>query len=236
MIAAIINAIGIAMGGTLGALFRGKISDRFTNTLMAAMGLVIVGLGVQGAVGSNNTLCVVVSMALGAIIGELLHIDRFLDGVGDKIMDLFKGKKFADGQFSEGLITASVLFTTGAMAILGSIEAGINNNYGILLTKTVIDTVVAVTMASAMGVGVVFSLVPVLIWEGLLTLLAGVVSPVLGAEVITELSAVGGVVFIGMGINMTGITDRKINVSNLVPALVIPIIYMPFSAWLGGLF
>ncbi len=236
MIAAIINAIGIAMGGTLGALFRGKISDRFTNTLMAAMGLVIVGLGVQGAVGSNNTLCVVVSMALGAIIGELLHIDRFLDGVGDKIMDLFKGKKFADGQFSEGLITASVLFTTGAMAILGSIEAGINNNYGILLTKTVIDTIVAVTMASAMGVGVVFSLVPVLIWEGLLTLLAGVVSPVLGAEVITELSAVGGVVFIGMGINMTGITDRKINVSNLVPALVIPIIYMPFSAWLGGLF
>lgn len=236
MIAAIINAIGIAMGGTLGTLFRGKISDRFTNTLMAAMGLVIVGLGVQGAVGSNNTLCVVVSMALGAIIGELLHIDRFLDGVGDKIMDLFKGKKFADGLFSEGLITASVLFTTGAMAILGSIEAGINNNYGILLTKTVIDTVVAVTMASAMGVGVVFSLVPVLIWEGLLTLLAGVVSPVLGAEVITELSAVGGVVFIGMGINMTGITDRKINVSNLVPALVIPIIYMPFSAWLGGLF
>ena len=124
---------------------------------------------------------------------------------------------------------------TGAMAILGSIEAGVNNNYSILITKTVIDTVVAVTMASAMGVGVVFSFAPVLIWEGLLTLLAGVVSPVLGAEVITELSAVGGVVFIGMGVNMTGITDRKINISNLIPALIIPIIYMPFSAWLGGL-
>lgn len=157
MIAAIINAVGIAIGGTLGTLFRGRISDRFTNTLMAAMGLVIVGLGVQGAVGSNNTLCVVVSLALGAMIGELLHIDRFLDGVGDRIMNLFKGKKFADGQFSEGLITASVLFVTGAMAILGSIEAGINGNYSILITKTVIDTVVAVTMASAMGVGVVFS-------------------------------------------------------------------------------
>ena len=91
-------------------------------------------------------------------------------------------------------------------------------------------------MASAMGVGVVFSFAPVLIWEGLLTLLAGVVSPILGTEVITELSAVGGVVFIGMGINMTGITDRKINISNLIPALIIPIIYMPFSAWIGGLF
>lgn len=236
MIAAIINAIGIAIGGTLGTLFRGRISDRFTNTLMAAMGLVIVGLGVQGAVGSDNTLCVVVSLALGAIIGEFLHIDRFLDGVGDKVMNLFKGKKFADGQFSEGFINASVLFVTGAMAILGSIEAGVNNNYSILITKTVIDTVVAVTMSSALGVGVVFSFAPVLIWEGLLTLLAGVVSPILGAEVITELSAVGGVVFIGMGINMTGITDRKINISNLIPALIIPIIYMPFSAWLGGLF
>ena len=151
-------------------------------------------------------------------------------------MNLFKDKKFADGQFSEGFINASVLFVTGAMAILGSIEAGINQNYSILITKTVIDTVVAVTMSSAMGVGVVFSFAPVFIWEGLLTLLAGVVSPVLGAEVITELSAVGGVVFIGMGINMTGITDRKINISNLIPALIIPIIYMPFSAWLGGLF
>ncbi len=236
MIAALINAIEIVIGGTLGTLFRGRISDRFTNTLMAAMGLVIIGLGVQGAVCSNNTLCVVVSMALGAIIGELLHIDRFLDGVGDKAMNQFKDKKFADGQFSEGFINASVLFVTGAMAILGSIEAGINQNYSILITKTVIDTVVAVTMSSAMGVGVVFSFAPVLIWEGLLTLLAGAVSPLLGAEVITELSAVGGVVFIGMGINMTGITDRKINISNLIPALIIPIIYMPFSSWLGGLF
>ena len=236
MIAAVINAIGIAIGGTLGTLFRGRISDRLVNTLMAAMGLVIVGLGVQGAVGSDNTLCVVVSLALGAIIGELLHIDRFLDGVGDKAKELFKGKKFADGQFSEGLITASVLFVTGAMAILGSIEAGVNKNYSILITKTVIDTVSALALSSALGVGVAFSLIPVFVWEGLLTLLAGVVSPILGTEVITELSAVGGVVFIGMGINMTGITDRKINVKNLIPALIIPIIYMPFSAWLGGLF
>lgn len=103
MIAAIINAVGIVIGGTLGTLFRGRISDRFTSTLMAAMGLVIVGLGVQGTVGSNNTLCVVVSLALGAMIGELLHIDRFLDGVGDRIMNLFKGKNLPTGSFRRDL-------------------------------------------------------------------------------------------------------------------------------------
>ena len=98
------------------------------------------------------------------------------------------------------------------------------------------DTISAIALSSALGIGVMFALVPVFVWEGLLILLAGVVSPILGADVITEMSAVGGAMFIGMGINMTGIADRKINVSNLIPALVIPIIYMPLSSWLGGLF
>ena len=236
MIAAIVNAVGIAIGGLLGTLFRGRISDRLVNALMTAMGLVIVVIGVQGAVGSNDTLCVVISLAVGAITGELLHIDRFLDGIGDRVQKKLSGKKLAEGHFAEGLITASVLFAVGAMAILGSIEAGINNNYSILLTKTVIDTISAVALASALGIGVAFSLIPVLIWEGLLILLAGVISPVLGTEVITELSAVGGAIFIGMGINMTGIADRKINISNLIPSLIVPIIYMPLSSWLGGLF
>lgn len=236
MIAAVINAIGIAIGGTIGTLFRGKISDKLINALMTAMGLVVILIGVQGAVGSEDTLCVVISLALGAIIGELLHIDRFLDGIGDKVKGKLSGKKFAEGQFSEGLITASVLFTVGAMAILGSIEAGINNNYSILFTKTVMDTISAIALSSALGIGVMFALVPVFVWEGLLILLAGVVSPILGADVITEMSAVGGAMFIGMGINMTGIADRKINVSNLIPALVIPIVYMPLSSLLGGLF
>lgn len=236
MIAAVVNAIGIAIGGVLGTLFRGKISDKLVNALMTAMGLVIVVIGVQGAAGSNDTLCVVISLAIGAITGELLHIDRFLDGIGDRVQNKLKGKKFAEGHFAEGLITASVLFTVGAMAILGSIEAGINNNYSVLFTKTVIDAISAVALASALGIGVMFSLIPVLVWEGLLVLLAGVVSPILGTEVITELSAVGGAMFIGMGINMTGIADRKINISNLIPSLAVPIIYIPVSSWLGGLF
>lgn len=236
MIAAIINAIGIAIGGAIGTLLRGKINEKLVNALMTAMGLVVVVIGVQGAVGSNDLLCVVISLAIGAIIGELLHIDVFLDGIGDKVKAKLSGKKFAEGRFSEGVITASVLFTVGAMAILGSIEAGINHNYSILLTKTVMDTISALALSAAMGIGVAFALVPVFVWQGLIILLAGAVSPILSPEVITEMSAVGGAMFIGMGINMTDIADRKVNIANLIPSLFIPIIYVPLSAWLGGLF
>jgi len=236
MIGAIVNALGIAMGGLLGTAFRGKIKENLVKALMTAMGLCVVLIGVQSAVGTQNLLCVVVSLALGSIIGELLHIDVFLDSIGDRVKNKFAGKKFVEGQFTEAMITASVLFTVGAMAIMGSIEAGINKNYSILFTKTVIDTVSALALSSAMGIGVVFSLVPVFVWQGLLILLASFVAPYLGEDVITEMTAAGGALFIAMGLNMTDITDRKINISNLIPVLIIPIIYIPVTEWLGGLF
>ena len=127
------------------------------------------------------------------------------------------------------------MFTVGAMAIMGSLDAGLRGNYSVLFTKTAIDGVAAAAMSAAMGIGVVLSLVPVLIWEGLLILLAGALAPILSAEVVSEISAVGGAIFIGMGLNMIGITDRKVNVPNLLPALVLPIIYVPLVSWLGGL-
>ena len=104
-----------------------------------------------------------------------------------------------------------------------------------LFTKTAIDGVAAAAMSAAMGIGVVLSLVPVLIWEGLLILLAGALAPILSAEVVSEVSAVGGAIFIGMGLNMIGITDRKVNVPNLLPALLLPILYVPLASWIGDL-
>lgn len=146
-----------------------------------------------------------------------------------------RAKKFAEGRFADGVISASVMFTVGAMAIMGSLDAGLRGNYSVLFTKTAIDGVAAAAMSAAMGIGVVLSLVPVLIWEGLLILLAGALAPILSAEVVAEISAVGGAIFIGMGLNMIGITDRKVNVPNLLPALVLPIIYVPLASWIGGL-
>lgn len=236
MIASIVNAIGIIIGGTAGTLFRSRVNDKLVNSLMAAMGLVVIAIGIQGVVGSSDTLCIVVCLAVGTLIGEILHIDRFLDGIGNKVNNKIKNTRLAEGKFSEGFITASVLFTVGAMAIMGSIEAGINHNYSILFTKTVLDLVSATALSAAMGIGVMFGFIPVLVWQGLLTLLASVLAPVLGENVIAEMSGVGGALFVGMGLNMIGITDRKVNVSNMLPAILLPVAYVPLSAWLGGLF
>lgn len=227
MIAAIVNALGILIGGTTGTLLRSKINHKLVDCLMTAMGLVVVSVGVQGIVGSTDTMCLVLCLAIGAIIGQALRIDEFIDGMGVRVAKLFEGKKFAEGRFADGVISASVMFTVGAMAIMGSLDAGLRGNYSVLFTKT--------AMSAAMGIGVVLSLVPVLIWEGLLILLAGALAPILSTEVIAEISAVGGAIFIGMGLNMIGITDRKVNVPNLLPALVLPIIYVPLASWIGGL-
>ena len=234
MIAAIVNALGILIGGTTGTLLRSKINHKLVDCLMTAMGLVVVSVGVQGIVGSTDTMCLVLCLAIGAIIGQALRIDEFIDGMGVRVAKLFEGKKFAEGRFADGVISASVMFTVGAMAIMGSLDAGLRGNYSVLFTKTAIDGVAAAAMV-AMGIGVVLSLVPVLIWEGLLILLAGALAPILSTEVVAEISAVGGAIFIGMGLNMIGITDRKVNVPNLLPALVLPIIYVPLASWIGGL-
>lgn len=235
MIGAVVNALGILIGGTAGTLLRSKINHKLVDCLMAAMGLVVVSVGIQGIVGSTNTMCLVLCLAIGAIIGQALHIDDFIDGMGVRVAKLFEGKKFAEGRFADGVISASVMFTVGAMAVMGSLDAGLRGNYSVLFTKTVIDGVAAAAMSAAMGVGVVLSLIPVFIWEGTLSLLAGALSPFLGTDVITEMSAVGGAIFIGMGLNMIGVTDRKVNVANLLPALILPIIYVPLASWIGGL-
>ena len=121
------------------------------------------------------------------------------------------------------------------MAILGSIEAGLNHNYTILITKGVIDMVSAIALAAAMGAGVPFSFIPVFIWEAVVTLFAAFVSPYLGAEVVANMSAVGGAIFIGMGINMLGISKTKIRVNDMLPALLMPVVYTPIANWIGGL-
>ena len=155
MIAAIVNALGILIGGTLGTLLRSNINHKLVDCLMTAMGLVVVSVGVQGIVGSTDTMCLVLCLAIGAIIGQALRIDEFIDGMGVRVAKLFEGKKFAEGRFADGVISASVMFTVGAMAIMGSLDAGLRGSYSVLFTKTAIDGVAAAAMSAAMGIGVV---------------------------------------------------------------------------------
>ena len=235
MLGVIANSVMIILGGLVGLLFRSKIKGELVDTLMVSMGLVILVIGIDGAAGVQDILAVVICLAVGGLIGHALKLQSFFDGLGETIHKKLKTTRFAEGEFGEGLVTASVLFTVGSMAILGSIEAGLNHNYTILITKGVIDMVSAIALAAAMGAGVPFSFIPVFLWEAVVTLFAAFVSPYLGAEVVANMSAVGGAIFIGMGINMLGISKTKIRVNDMLPALLLPVVYTPIANWIGGL-
>lgn len=235
MIATVINVALVLLGSLLGLLFRNRLSTRFASTLTCALGLCVLGIGVSSMIGTENTLCVIICMVLGTLLGEWLKIEKRMDSLGE----LLRGRLMHGGgnsRFVEGFVNASVLFCVGAMAINGSLEAGLNGNYTILISKSVIDGVTAITFSSAMGVGVAFSALPILIYEGGLTLLAQLVGGCLGDAVVLEMSAVGGTIIVGIALNMLGLPKEKIRVGNMLPAIFLPIAYIPLAAWLGELF
>ena len=226
MLASIINAVLVLLGSALGMLFKNRIGTRFHSILTHALGLCVMGIGITSAIATENTLCVIVCMVLGTILGEAAGIEDRLDAAGELLR-----RKLAGGEggslFTEGFVTASVLFCVGSMAIMGSMEAGIQGKYDILISKGVIDGVTSITLASAMGVGVAFSVVPLLLYQGGLTLLFAQVGPFLDNAVITEMSAVGGVIIMGIAINMLGLGKSKIRVGNMLPAIFLPLLYLP---------
>ena len=234
MIATIINVVLVLLGSLLGLLFRNWISTRFAQTLTCALGLCVLGIGIVSAIGTENTLCVIVCMVLGTILGEALRIEDRLDSVGGALQRrLMKGG--GSSRFTEGFMNASVLFCVGAMAITGSLNAGLNGDYTVLVSKGVIDGVTSITYAATFGVGTAFSVVPLILYQGGLTLLAGWVGPYLAPAVITEMSAVGGTIIMGIAINMLGLGQGKIKVGNLLPAIFLPLAYLPLAEWLGRL-
>ena len=234
MIATIINVILVLAGSLLGLLFKNRISDRFSTGLNIALGLCVLGIGISSMIKTNNTLCVIICMVIGTLIGEALNIEKRMDSIGEVLRrKLIKGE--GNNRFVEGFVTASVLFCVGAMAINGSMEAGMNGNYDIIISKAVIDGVTAITLAAAMGVGVAFSAIPVLVYQGLLTILFGLVGQGIAPEIVTEMSAVGGTIIVGIAINMLGLPKVKFRVGNMLPAIFLPLLYIPFTQWLGGL-
>jgi len=236
LIATIVNAIAVIIGGFIGTVFGNRIGEKYTGAIMTAIALITIIIGVQGAVGTANILIVVICLIVGTVIGTALKIDQRLNNAGDAAKRLMQKTKLGKGPFSEALVTASMLFCVGSMTILGSIQAGLNHNYQIILTKSVMDFVSAIAFSSALGAGVIFAFIPVLVIQGSLTLLGGFVAPYLTAEVVTEMSAVGGALFIGMGINILGLRDEKIKVGDMLPAIFMPVIYFPIANLINGLF
>lgn len=229
MLGTIVNCAAIIAGGLIGTLFGNRIGERYTKMLMTVMALITAVIGLQSALGTANMLIVVVCMVLGTVIGIALKLDDRLNNSGDKIKAKLSGTKLGQGRFSDAFVTSTLVFAIGAMAILGSIQAGLNHDYSILFTKSIMDFTSAIAFAAALGPGVLLSALPILIMQGSITLLAGVAEPFLTSEVVTEMSAAGGVILFGMALNLLDVCKERIKVGNMIPAILLPIIYFSLA-------
>lgn len=218
---AVINFVLVIIGSLIGLIFKKGIPEKIKNALFTGMALCVMLIGVDGMLNKdNNILVIIVSMALGAVIGELIDIDKWVNHFANKIENKFSKNK--NSKLAEGLVAATLLFCVGAMTIVGSINSGISGNNATLYSKSLIDCIAAIPLAATFGPGVLLSSVAVLIIEGILTLLAVFISPVLTEEIILHMSTIGSMLIVALSLNMLGIT--KIKVMNFVPAIFLPIL------------
>ena len=236
MIAVFVNMGTVLLGSLIGILCRNKIKQAYIDIVISALALVTIVIGVGSAVGSKDTLCLIICIVIGTMLGTLMKIDEGIDGAGDFIKNKVLRGKNVGGRFTEGFVSASILFCVGSMTIMGSFEAGINQNYDIIFAKSALDFVSSMMFGAAMGIGVTFSALFILLFQGGLTLLAGVISPYLGADVVAEMSAVGGTILIGMGLNMLELSPKKIKSANMLPGIFLPIAYIPLYELITKLF
>ena len=236
MPAVFINVAAVILGASLGLLFGSRIKESYTKGIMTAIALCTLVIGVQSAIQTSGIMIVMVCLVVGTVIGTALRLDERMNSASDRIRGRLKGTKLAEGPFAEAFITTTMLFCVGTMTVIGSIEAGLNHNYEILIAKSVMDFMSSLIFAAALGAGVLLSAVSVLVIQGGIALLASLAAPVLTNEVVTEMTAVGGTLFIGMAINLLGISEKRIKVGDMLPGIFLPILYFPLKAWLLTLF
>lgn len=235
MLGVIINVVAVLLGSALGLLFGSRIKESYSKGIMMAIALCTFVIGVQSAIQTSNILIVMICLVLGTVIGVALKLDDRMNSASDRIRDRLKGTRFGDGPFSEAFMTTTMLFCVGTMTVIGSIEAGLNHNYDILIAKSIMDFMSSLVFAAALGVGVMLSAISVLVIQGGIALLAAVAAPVLTTEVVTEMTAVGGTLFIGMAINLLGISNKHIRIGDMLPGIFLPILYFPLKALITGL-
>lgn len=225
MLGVTVNALAIILGGFLGLLIKKGVPERFSDAIMKGLGLCVLYIAIDGALEGTNVLVLIISVAIGAVVGTFLKLDEGIRALGDKLEQKFKS---GDGKstFAEGFVTASLLFCVGAMAVVGSLDAGLTGDNSTLYTKALLDGIMSIVFASTLGVGVLFSGALVFIYQGAIALLSGAIQPLLTDYSIAEMSCVGSVLMIAVALNMMNIT--KIKVMNLVPAVFIPIILCLF--------
>lgn len=222
MLGTIVNAAAILVGGAIGLLLRKRLPERISDAVMSGVALTVLYVGISGSLEGEKTLVAILSMVVGGAIGTWINIDKGLNRLGE-----YAQKKLSSGQegntFAEGFINASLVFCVGAMAVVGSLQSGLTGNHEVLFAKALLDGVSAAVYAAALGSGVLLSALPVLLYQGAITLLAGLLSPVLAEEVVAEMTCVGSLLIIGIGLNMLKVT--KLKLANYLPAIFLPILF-----------
>lgn len=220
------NGLAIVVASFVGIFLRQGIPERIHDGMMRAIGLAVILIGINGAIQGQETLIMILSIVIGAFIGELIDIDRrVIQGV-DKLKNKFIGQDSNSDRITQGFLSATMIFCIGSMAIIGSLESGLTGDNSTLYTKSVLDGITSFLLASSLGHGVLFSAVPVVIWQGFIYIFATILEPLLSAAIITEVISVGSILLIGLGLNMVNATDLKI--MNYTPAIFMPMILMLF--------
>jgi len=219
MIGTFVNVGAVIIGSIIGIILRKKLPQKLTTIAFQTIGLFTIFLGITMALKTEHYLILIFSLILGSIIGELLNIDAWLTKMSNSLKKKWHSQ---NDKFSEGLVTAFLLFCMGSMTILGAIEEGLGGNPNLLLTKSLLDGVASIALAAALGIGVMLSVIPLLIYQGGLTLFAKLFEQSVTIPIINELTAVGGIILIGLGITILEI--KKLKVINMLPSLFIVVV------------
>lgn len=233
----IINVAAILIGATLGFIIKGGLSKRFEDTVTSAIGLCTMFIGISGAVAgmlkvsgtgleTRDTMVMIISLIGGALIGEWIDVEKRLETVGEWCKSKIPSQNGGGSTFVEAFVTSSLIFCVGAMAIVGSLEDGLNHNYSILFAKAVMDGVMSIIFAASLGIGVYFSALPIAVYQGSITLLAGFIRPYLSEMVIGRMSFVGSILIFALGINL--LFGKRIKIGNLLPAMFLPLVLQAF--------
>jgi len=226
MIGVLVNTATVIMGSLVGLLFKKGIPKKFTDAIMLGIGLCTIYIGISGKLKGKNTLILIISIVIGSIIGTWLDIDKQINALGEWIGTRFKKSAGNTASIAEGFVTASLLFCIGAMTIVGSLNSGLTGDNEMLFTKSLLDLISSAMLSISLGIGVLFAAAFVFVFQGSIVLLAHFLQPILTAAAIAEITCVGSLMIIALGMNIIGIT--KIKVANYLPSIII----VPILCWI----
>ncbi len=227
-----VNVCAVIAGGLIGTLFGKKIKESMQDSLMKVLGLAVMFVGLSGALSkmliiedgrlsSYGTLMMIISLSLGTLIGELINIEKYLEKFGDKLKEKVKAKN--DGGFTDAFVSSSLVVCVGAMAVVGSLQDGLTGDHATLFAKSLLDFLIIIVMASSMGIGCLFSFIPIGIFQGSITLLAELIKPYVTTSLVDDISLVGSVMIFAVGVN--SVFNKKFRVGNMLPALLVTAVY-----------